>query len=69
MGGLPYSFTSQAKSLLAGGVVFKERSPSGVMGFLMMGSAPEPYTAYQDIFSISSGCYMYKGPIGVGSKY
>ena len=57
--GKTFRFASQVKALLAGGSVSKQPSPAGVVGFLMMGSVPEPYTVYQDIFAVPSGCYMY----------
>jgi asparagine synthase (glutamine-hydrolysing) len=60
-------FASQVKALLAGGAVSKAPSPAGVTGFLMMGSVPEPFTVYQDILSVPSGCYMYVDANGVGA--
>ena len=65
--GKTFRFASQVKALLAGGSVSKQPSPAGVVGFLMMGSVPEPYTVYQDIFAVPSGCYMYVDSNGVGS--
>jgi asparagine synthase (glutamine-hydrolysing) len=65
--GKTFRFASQVKALLAGGAVSKEPSPAGVAGFLMMGSVPEPYTVYQDILAVPSGCYMYVDSNGVGS--
>ncbi|MDO8861668.1 asparagine synthase (glutamine-hydrolyzing) [Haliea sp. E1-2-M8] len=60
-----FRFASQVKAILAGGKVSKAPSPEGVTGFLMMGSVPEPYTVYQNIFSVPSGCYMYVDSNGV----
>jgi asparagine synthase (glutamine-hydrolysing) len=60
-------FASQVKALLAGGAVSKAPCPAGVTGFLMMGSVPEPFTVYQDILSVPSGCYMYVDANGVGA--
>jgi asparagine synthase (glutamine-hydrolysing) len=65
--GKTFRFASQLKALLAGGAVSKQPSPAGVVGFLMMGSVPEPYTVYQDIFAVPSGCYMYVDSNGVAS--
>ncbi len=64
--GRTFRFASQVKALLAGGAVSRTLSPAGVTGFLMMGSVPEPYTIYHDIFSVPSGSYMYLDSNGVG---
>lgn len=61
-----FLFASQVKALIASGAVSRQSSPSGLAGFLMMGSVPEPHTIYRDIFSLPAGCYMIVDAAGVG---
>ncbi len=48
---------SQVKALLTGGMISKTKSPAGVAGFFLFGHMPEPYTQYQDVFSLPAGSY------------
>jgi asparagine synthase (glutamine-hydrolysing) len=66
-GGKAFRFASQVKALLAGGGIAKEPSPSGVAGFLMMGSVPEPHTICRDILALPAGCCMTVDARGVGT--
>ena len=47
--GWTFRFASQVKALLAGGNVSRDPEPSGVVGFHLFGSVPEPFTLYRDI--------------------
>lgn len=62
-------FASQVKAILAGGRVSTEADPAGVAGFLMMGSVPEPYTAYRAIQSVPAGCYVIVDKDGMGEPH
>ncbi len=64
--GESFRFASQVKALLAGGAVSREASPAGVAGFLLMGSVPEPHTAYRDILAVPAGCHLTVDANGVG---
>lgn len=45
-------FASQVKALLASGPVSTEREPTGLVGFHLWGSVPEPWTLYRDVFTL-----------------
>jgi asparagine synthase (glutamine-hydrolysing) len=63
--GWTFRFASQVKSLLAGGRVSRDPEPAGSVGFLLMGSVPEPFTLYRDIRQLCAGHTQYideKGP-------
>lgn len=47
-------FASQVKTLVAGGAG-RETSNAGIVGFLMLGSFPEPHTSYRDIQMLRAG--------------
>ncbi|SKA37179.1 asparagine synthase (glutamine-hydrolysing) [Enhydrobacter aerosaccus] len=48
-------FASQAKALLAGGVVSRDPDPAGIVGFHLFGNVPEPFTVWQSIRSVPAG--------------
>jgi asparagine synthase (glutamine-hydrolysing) len=56
--GKVFRFGSQVKALLSGGAISKEFDPAGIVGFLLWGSVPEPFTAYRDIRALPAGCMM-----------
>jgi asparagine synthase (glutamine-hydrolysing) len=56
--GRTFRFASQAKALLAGGRVSASRDPAGVVGFLLRGHVPEPFTIYDDIRMLPAGSWM-----------
>ena len=62
-------FASQVKAILAGGGVSKEPDPAGLTGFLMMGSIPEPYTAYHAIRAVPAGHYIFVDEKGMGEPF
>jgi len=51
---------SQVKALCESDEVRKNQSPSagGIIGFLLNGSVPEPFTIYENIKSIPAGCVV-----------
>lgn len=50
-------FASSVKALLAGGAIARDTDPSGVVGFHLFGSVPEPWTTHRAIKSIPAGTY------------
>ena len=51
-------FASQAKALLAGGVLSRDPDPAGIVGFHLLGSVPEPFTVWREIRSLPAGATM-----------
>jgi asparagine synthase (glutamine-hydrolysing) len=52
-------FSSQVKSLLCyGDEVDKTPDPAGYVGFLLLGSVPEPHTLYKKIRALPAGSYL-----------
>jgi asparagine synthase (glutamine-hydrolysing) len=60
-------FASQVKALLETGEVSRAADPSGVAGFYLWGSVPEPFTIYRDIQSVPAGSYMVVDDKGAGA--
>jgi asparagine synthase (glutamine-hydrolysing) len=56
--GATIRFASQVKALLAGGKVSSARDPAGIVGFLLRGHVPEPFTIYEDIRELPAGSSM-----------
>lgn len=56
--GKQLKFASEVKALLAGNKVSKEADPAGEIGFLMLGSVPEPRTYYSAISALPAGSTM-----------
>jgi asparagine synthase (glutamine-hydrolysing) len=54
--GRTFRFASQAKALLPS--VSSSRDPAGVVGFLLRGHVPEPFTIYEDIRMLPAGSWM-----------
>jgi len=54
--GRTFRFASQAKALLNG--VSSSRDPAGVVGFLLRGHVPEPFTIYEGIRMLPAGSWM-----------
>lgn len=57
--GWTFRFASQVKALLAGGRVSRDPEPAGLVGFLLLGSVPEPFTLYRDIRQLPAGHTQY----------
>jgi asparagine synthase (glutamine-hydrolysing) len=56
--GTTFRFASQVKALLAGGGVSMTRDPAGIVGFLLRGHVPEPFTMYESIRQLPAGTSM-----------
>jgi asparagine synthase (glutamine-hydrolysing) len=56
--GHTFRFASLGKALLAGGCVSASRDPAGIVGFLLRGHVPEPFTIYEDIRMLPAGSWM-----------
>src|SRR5258708_3598602 len=56
--GQTFRFASQVKAILAGGAVSPSRDPAGVVGFLLRGHVPEPFTIYEAIRELPAGSSM-----------
>ncbi|HXH39793.1 MAG TPA: asparagine synthase-related protein, partial [Thermoanaerobaculia bacterium] len=56
--GKTFRFASQVKAILAGGAVSTSRDPAGIVGFLLRGSVPEPFTVYEAIRELPAGSSM-----------
>lgn len=48
---------SQVKALLAGGGVSRTLDPAGVVGFLVRGTVPQPFTTHEAIRALPAGSY------------
>ncbi len=57
--GRTFRAASQVKALLASRQVSRTADPAGLVGFLLWGSIPDPYTTYQDIRALPAGSYMW----------
>lgn len=55
---------SQVKALHAGGAVSRISEPAGLVGFLLFGSVPEPFTTYQEIRALPAGGLISIGELG-----
>jgi asparagine synthase (glutamine-hydrolysing) len=53
-----FRFASQVKALLAGGGVPRRLDPGGLVGFLLWGSVPEPFTCFEEVGALPSGATM-----------
>jgi asparagine synthase (glutamine-hydrolysing) len=56
--GKTFRFASQVKAILAGGAVSTTREPAGIVGFLLRGHVPEPFTMYEAIRQLPAGSSM-----------
>jgi asparagine synthase (glutamine-hydrolysing) len=56
--GRTFRFASQVKAILAGGGVSVTRDPAGIVGFLLRGHVPEPFTMYEAIRQLPAGSSM-----------
>jgi asparagine synthase (glutamine-hydrolysing) len=53
-----FIFASEIKGLVASGLVSREISPAGLVGYLMMGAVPNPLTIYRDVHALEPGCTL-----------
>lgn len=57
-------FASMVKALGEGTLHTRELDPAGVVGFLMLGSVPEPFTMFRAIRALGAGEYLLVGANG-----
>ncbi len=62
--GNTFRFASQVKALLASNEVDSSPDPAGHVGFLLLGSVPEPHTLYRGIRGAGAGTAMWVGADG-----
>ncbi|MEM7749665.1 MAG: asparagine synthase (glutamine-hydrolyzing) [Pseudomonadota bacterium] len=62
--GWTFRFSSQVKSLLAGGAISREPNLDGQIGFYLWGAVPEPHTLYREIRAVPAGAMMVIDEIG-----
>ena len=53
-----FIFASELKGLLAAGLTSREISPAGLIGYLLMGSVPNPLTIYRDVTALEPSCRL-----------
>jgi asparagine synthase (glutamine-hydrolysing) len=53
-----FVFASELKAMLASGLIPREISSAGLVGYLMFGSVPNPLTIYRDIQALEPGCTL-----------
>jgi asparagine synthase (glutamine-hydrolysing) len=56
------AFASEVRALVAGGFAASERDPSGLLGFLALGSVPAPLTIRRDVACLPPGHYLAVDP-------
>lgn len=58
-------FASQVKGILAGQATSRDMDPAGVVGFLLFGAVPDPFTVYRDIRALPPGTSLWVDDAGV----
>jgi asparagine synthase (glutamine-hydrolysing) len=53
-----FVFASELKGIQASGLVGHEISPAGLVGYLMLGSVPNPWTIYRDVQALEPACSL-----------
>ena len=61
------TFASQVKALLTDPAISRDPSPAGLAGFHLMGSVPEPFTAWRAIRAVPAGHWLRVDAAGVGA--
>jgi len=61
------TFASQVKALLVDPAISREPSPAGLTGFHLMGSVPEPFTAWRAIRALPAGSWLTVDARGVSA--
>ena len=59
--GRTFRFASQVNALLAGGALSRSLEPAGVVGFLLWGSVPEPFTTIRGLRLLPAGSTLTIG--------
>lgn len=57
-GGGVFRAASQVKALMAGGGVSQRMDPAGLVGFLLRGSVPEPFTTLEGVSALPAGSWI-----------
>lgn len=57
-----FLFASEIKALLSTRLLKREISSAGLVGYLMMGSVPNPLTIYRDVKALEPGCTLSINP-------
>ena len=65
--GWTFRFASQAKALLAGGGIGRERDPAGEVGFFVFGHVPDPFTIWREIRALPAGATMTVDRLGAAA--
>lgn len=55
-------FASQVKALLASGRIPQQRELAGMAGFYLLGSVPDPWTMFRDVFALPAGSWLRASP-------
>jgi len=53
-----FVFASELKVMLASGLVSRNVSPAGLVGYLLMGSVPNPHTIYDGVCALEPSTYL-----------
>jgi asparagine synthase (glutamine-hydrolysing) len=53
-----FIFGSELKAIQASGLVSREINPAGLVGYLHLGSVPNPLTIYRDIQALEPACHL-----------
>lgn len=59
-----FAFASELKTLFAARVVPREIDPSGLVGYLLTGSVPNPLTLYQNVRALEPSTFLVIEPSG-----
>ena len=62
-------FASQVRALEASGAVPRDLDPAGLVGFLLWGSVPQPYTLRRRIRALPAGHHLFVRAGRVGSRF
>jgi asparagine synthase (glutamine-hydrolysing) len=62
-----FRFASQVRGLMAGGAIDRTPDPAGVVGFLLLGSVPEPFTWFERVSSLPAGHYLTVSAAGASA--
>jgi asparagine synthase (glutamine-hydrolysing) len=57
-----FVFASELKALLASGLVSRAISPAGLVGYLLMGSVPNPLAIYEGVFALPPATSLRVSP-------
>jgi len=66
--GQTFRAASTVKALLAGGRVSRAHDPTGVAGFWLMGSVPEPHTIFRSIRAVEAGTSFFVDQRGINAS-